>query len=100
MCGEQTQECQREKVVIATLNAAAMILSDFILEPEHIEVMREAFHRVCDVLQLDCGRDDLLAEIVVIKIAESMKSGERDPIQVSERVLAELKASPHGAEAA
>ena len=94
------QECQREKVVIATLNAAAMILSDFILKPENIEVMREAFRRACDVLQLDCGRDDSLAEIVVIKIAESMKSGERDPIQVSERVLAELKASPHGAEAA
>jgi hypothetical protein len=36
----------------------------------------------------------------VIKIAESVKSGERDPIQVSERVLAELKASPHDAEAA
>jgi hypothetical protein len=77
-----------------------MILSDFILKPENIEVMREAFRRACDVLQLDCGRDDSLTEIVVIKIAESMKSGERDPIQVSERVPAELKASPHGAEAA
>ena len=77
-----------------------MVFLDFILEPEHLEVMREAFHRVCNVLQIDCGRDDSLTELAAMKIAALMKSGERDPIQVSERVLAQLKASPHDTEAA
>jgi hypothetical protein len=62
--------------------------------------MRAAFHRVCDVLQLDCGRDDSLTKIVVMKIVELMEAGEHDPVQVSERVLADLKSSPNSANAA
>jgi hypothetical protein len=66
---------------------------------EHLEAMRAAYRRVCDVLQLDCHREDPMTEIIVIKIVELAKVGEYDPMQVSECVLAALKAS-HSADAA
>jgi hypothetical protein len=57
----------------------AMPFSKFNVDPEHIEAMREAFQRVCDILQLDCGRDDPMTELIVIKIVERAKAGEFDP---------------------
>ena len=51
------------------------------VDSEHIEAMRVAFHRVCDVLQLDCGRADQMTEIVVMKIVELAKIGEYDPVR-------------------
>jgi hypothetical protein len=75
-----------------------MPLSKSDIDPEHIEAMRAAFRRVCNVLQVDYGREDPMTEIIVIKIAELAKTGEYDPVQVSERVLAEFNAS-HGADA-
>ena len=51
------------------------------------------------MLQLDSGRKDPMTEIIVMKIVELAKTGEHDPVQVSERVLAEL-ASSHSADAA
>jgi hypothetical protein len=36
------------------------------VDPEHIEAMREAFQRVCDIRQLDCGREDPMTELVVM----------------------------------
>jgi hypothetical protein len=44
-----------------------------------MEAMRAAFYRVCDVLQLSCDREDPLTEVVVKKIVELAKAGERDP---------------------
>ena len=70
-----------------------MPFSKYDIDNEHIEAMQTAFRRVCDVLQLDCGREDPMTEIVVVKIVELAKVGEYDPVQVSECVLAELKAS-------
>ena len=52
------------------------------------------------MLQLDYDREDPMTEIVAMKIVEIAKIGEHDPVQVSERVLAELKASPHDVTAA
>ena len=63
---------------------------------------REPVHGVpgrCDMLQLDSGRKDPMTEIIVMKIVELAKTGEHDPVQVSERVLAELVSS-HSADAA
>jgi hypothetical protein len=71
---------------------AAMPFSKFNVEPEHIEAMRAAFRRVCDVLQLDCGRDDPMTELVVMKIVELAKA-ELDPERLSIEVLAQLGTS-------
>jgi hypothetical protein len=78
---------------------ATMPFSKYDIDNKHIQAMQGAFRRICDVLQLDCGRDDSMTEIVVIKIVELAKAGEHDPVQVSERVLAEL-ASSHSTDAA
>ena len=34
------------------------------IDPEHIEAMRAAFHRVCGILQLNCDADDPMTEII------------------------------------
>jgi hypothetical protein len=49
------------------------------MDPSLMEAMRAAFYRVCDVLQLSCDRADPMTEIVVTKIVELAKAGERDP---------------------
>jgi hypothetical protein len=58
---------------------ATMPFSKLDLDPEHIEAMHEAFRRVCDILQLQCSREDPLTDLVVMKIMELAKAGERDP---------------------
>jgi hypothetical protein len=75
---------------------ATMQFSKLQLDPEHIEAMHDAFRRVCDILQLSCGREDPLTEIVVLKIMELAKSGQRDPEILCIDVLAELEAPSQG----
>jgi hypothetical protein len=58
-----------------------------------MEAMREAFYRVCDILQLSFDREDPLTEIVVTKIVELAKAGERDPEILCIDVLAQLGTS-------
>jgi hypothetical protein len=58
---------------------ATMPFSKLDVDPDHIESMHEAFRRVCDILQLQCGREDPLTELVVMKIMELARAGERDP---------------------
>jgi hypothetical protein len=68
-----------------------MPFSKLDLDPEHIEAMHAAFRRVCDILQLSCDREDPLTEIVVMKIMDLAKAGERDPEILCIDVLAELE---------
>lgn len=56
-----------------------MPFANYTVDPERIEAMRAAFHRVCDVLQLDCGTQDRMTERIVMKIVELAKTGELDP---------------------
>jgi hypothetical protein len=58
------------------------------LDCEHIEVMRAAFRRVCDVLRLNGNTEDPLTEIIV----------ETDPERLCIDVLSELEAVPAGGE--
>jgi hypothetical protein len=58
---------------------ATMPFSKLDQDPEHIDAMHEAFRRVCDILQLQCSREDPLTDLVVMKIMELAKAGERDP---------------------
>jgi len=48
-----------------------MPFAKYSVDPERIEAMRAAFHRVCDVLQLDCGTEDRMTERIVMKIVEA-----------------------------
>jgi hypothetical protein len=74
-----------------------MPFSKYDIDPEYIEAMRAAFHRVCDVLQLDGDREDPMTEIVVTKIVELAKAGELDPEQLCIGTLAALAASERAA---
>jgi hypothetical protein len=49
------------------------------IKADLMEAMRAAFYRVCDVLQFSHDREDPLTEVVVTKIVELAKAGERDP---------------------
>jgi hypothetical protein len=64
-----------------------------IADPDVIEAMRAAFYRVCEILQLSCDREDPLTEVVVTKIVELAKAGERDPEILCLNVLAQLRTS-------
>jgi hypothetical protein len=71
---------------------AIMPFSKYSVDSDHIEAMRAAFHRVCDVLQLDCGAEDPMTELVITKIVACAKTGEWDPERLCIDVLAELEA--------
>jgi hypothetical protein len=70
---------------------ATMPFSKYTVESDLMEAMRAAFYRVCDVLQLSGDREDRLTEVVVAKIVELAKTGERDPEKLCFTVLAELE---------
>jgi hypothetical protein len=61
-----------------------------------MEAMRAAFYRVCDILQLSGDREDPLTEIVVEKIVELAKAGERDPEVLCIDALAQLEMPAQG----
>jgi hypothetical protein len=69
---------------------STMPFSEYTCEPDLMKAMRAAFYRVCDVLQLSCDREDPLTEVVVTKIVDLAKKGERDPEKLCFTVLAEL----------
>jgi hypothetical protein len=73
---------------------ATMPFSKYNIDPEHIEAMRAAFHRVCDILQLNCDADDPMTEIVVMKIVELAKAGQLDPERLCLVVMADLDDAP------
>jgi hypothetical protein len=69
---------------------ATMPFSSSTVDPSLMDAMRAAFNRVCDVLQLSCDRADPLTEVVVTKIVDLAKAGERDPEKLCFAVLADL----------
>jgi hypothetical protein len=79
---------------------ATMPFSKHSIDPEYIEAMRAAFHRVCDALQLNCHADDPMTEIVTIKIVELAMAGELDPERLCIAVLADLDDAPRAGAAA
>ncbi len=56
-----------------------------------MEAMRATFHRVCEQLRLNCDREDPLTEVVITKIVELAKAGERDPEILCRHVLVQLE---------
>ncbi len=71
-----------------------MPFSKYDVDPAHIEVMRAAFHRVCEALQLSCGPKDVMTDLVALKIVEHAKAGELEVDLLCSRVLQELKEHP------
>jgi hypothetical protein len=60
------------------------------IDPAHIEAMRAAFQRVCDILQLKCDKDDPMTEVIVNKIVALAKAGEHDADRLASKVLADF----------
>jgi hypothetical protein len=74
-----------------------MPFRNYSVGPDLMEAMRAAFYRACDVLQLSCDVEDPLTKVVVTKIVELAKAGERDPETLCSRVLAHLGTPSSGA---
>jgi hypothetical protein len=60
------------------------------IDPEHIEAMHSAFHRVCDALLLKGDVDDPMTEMIADKIMALAKAGEHDADRLAELVLNDL----------
>jgi hypothetical protein len=60
------------------------------VEPAHIEAMRSAFHRVCEVLMLKCDKEDPITEVIVSKIVAAANAGEHDTDRLAVCVLNDL----------
>jgi len=73
-----------------------MPFSKYDVDPAHIEAMRTAFKGVCEVLQLNCGTDDPVTDLVVMKIVATAKAGELDPDRLCNLVLAEVGTPSQG----
>jgi hypothetical protein len=67
-----------------------MPFSRYIADTDHMEAMRAAFDRVCDIQQLSCDREDPLTKVIVTKIVKLAQAGERNPENLCSKVLAEL----------
>jgi hypothetical protein len=67
-----------------------MPFSKYNIEPERVEAMRAAFHRVCDALLLEDDRGDLMTEEIAAKIIELAEAGEHDAQRLAEVVLNDL----------
>jgi hypothetical protein len=67
-----------------------MPFSKYDVDPAQIEAMRAAFHKACEALELNCGPEDHITELVVMKIVEHAKAGELDPDRICSRVLSEF----------
>ena len=67
-----------------------MPFSKYDIKPEHIEAMRAAFYKVCDVLLLNGDADDPMTGVVVDKIVAMAKAGEHNADRLAEHVLDDL----------
>jgi hypothetical protein len=67
-----------------------MPFSKYYIEPEQIEAMRAAFHKVCDALLLNGDIDDPMTEVIANKIVALAKAGEHDAHRLAEHVLNDL----------
>jgi hypothetical protein len=67
-----------------------MPFSQYHVEPAHIEAMRSAFQKVCEVLLLKCDREDPMTEVIVSKIVAAANAGEHDTHRLAVQVLNDL----------
>jgi hypothetical protein len=72
--------------------ARSMPFERYGAKAEQIETMRSAFRMICDALRLNCDADDPVTDVIVLKIMEIAKTGEHDPVRISDRVLSDINA--------
>jgi hypothetical protein len=77
-------------IKIVGMGGRQMLLPQYYVEPAHIEAMRTAFHRVCEVLLIKCDKEDPMTEIIVRKIIRAAKAGEYDTDRLAVLVLNDL----------
>jgi hypothetical protein len=58
-----------------------------VAESQPAEVVRRAFQKACDVLQLKMDTSDPLTDLVMREIVELVKAGDFDPERVCHKVL-------------
>ena len=66
------------------------LLQNSAFEPDHIEVMAQAFEAVCTKLHL-AKRDDPLRDVVAEKVINWAKRGERNPERLYRSVLSDIQ---------
>jgi hypothetical protein len=66
------------------------------VDPAHIEAMRAAFRKVCEVLQLNRNVDDPATDLIVMKVVAIAKTGELDPDRLCERIVREFRRKAGG----
>jgi hypothetical protein len=69
------------------------MLRDGAFEPEAIAGLVAGFERACRELGLAERADDPLLEIVAGKIIDAAKTGERDPLRLSEQALFAIRSA-------
>jgi hypothetical protein len=63
----------------------------FILTPEQVEPMRQAFNKLCHALDLNWQPDDPATDLIAEKIVEVAATGELDPDIICAKVLGSIK---------
>jgi len=65
-------------------------IEDQAVEPQLIEVVRSAFHKTCDVLDINGGSNGAMSHLVAEKILELVKAGETNPDRLCGQALIAL----------
>jgi hypothetical protein len=62
-------------------------IEGLVAESQPADVVRRAFQKACDVLQLEMGTSDPLTDLVMTEIVKLVKAGDIDPERVCHKVL-------------
>ena len=63
----------------------------FILTPEQVEPMRQAFYKLCEILDLNCQPDDPATDLIADKIMSVAATGDLDAESICAKVLEQLR---------
>jgi hypothetical protein len=71
----------------------AMPFRNYAVNPGDIEAMCTTLHMVCQALDLDCDEFNPMTNLIVDRIVELARSGDINPLHLSDQVLLSLSAS-------
>lgn len=63
-------------------------------DPAIMDAMHAAFKEVCSELELACGPEDQVTEVVVEKIVALVRDGVREPHELARLVMEDLRRQP------
>jgi hypothetical protein len=76
-----------ERPMICNSHVNPKTIEGLVAERQPADVVRRAFQKACDVLQVKMGTSDPLTDLVMTEIVELVKAGDFDPEQVCHKVL-------------